>query len=268
MLDWVTVVAQLINFAILVALLKWLLYDRIIKAMDAREQRIADRLNEAEKRKKEAEKEAEDYRQKQQEIDQEKENILRQARDDAEQEKQRLRDQAREQVDQSKRQWLQGLRDQREDFVQNITRQGGREVCSIARRALDDLADAALEQQVIRVFRERLDDLDEETAAPVRDADQPLTVHTRWQLEQSLEDELTDALRGRFGDDREVRFETDEQVACGVELRSGGYVVGWNVDEYLRRLGERVGRLIDEQLQAAPDEADDRSADSEESDEQ
>jgi F-type H+-transporting ATPase subunit b len=37
LIDWFTVVAQIVNFLILVALLKHFLYDRIIRAMDKRE---------------------------------------------------------------------------------------------------------------------------------------------------------------------------------------------------------------------------------------
>jgi F-type H+-transporting ATPase subunit b len=38
-IDWFTLVAQIANFLILVALLKHFLYNRIIKAMDEREKR-------------------------------------------------------------------------------------------------------------------------------------------------------------------------------------------------------------------------------------
>jgi F-type H+-transporting ATPase subunit b len=51
LIDWFTVVAQIINFLILVALLKHFLYGRIIKAMDQREERINSRLEEAKKKK-------------------------------------------------------------------------------------------------------------------------------------------------------------------------------------------------------------------------
>lgn len=58
LIDWFTVVAQIINFLILVFLLKHFLYGRIINAMDQREARITSRLEEAETQRKEAENEA------------------------------------------------------------------------------------------------------------------------------------------------------------------------------------------------------------------
>ena len=61
LINWFTVVAQIVNFLILVFLLKYFLYDRVIRAMDQREQRIQQRLQEAEEKKQEAEQEAEAY---------------------------------------------------------------------------------------------------------------------------------------------------------------------------------------------------------------
>ena len=57
LIDWFTVLAQIINFLVLVYLLKRFLYGRIIRAMDERERKIALRLEEAQGRKEEAEQE-------------------------------------------------------------------------------------------------------------------------------------------------------------------------------------------------------------------
>ena len=50
LIDPFTVIAQIVNFAILAFLLKHFLYDRVIDAMDRREASIAERLSEAEQR--------------------------------------------------------------------------------------------------------------------------------------------------------------------------------------------------------------------------
>jgi hypothetical protein len=47
LIDPFTVIAQIVNFAILAFALKRLLYDRVIQAMDAREASIAARLDDA-----------------------------------------------------------------------------------------------------------------------------------------------------------------------------------------------------------------------------
>ena len=69
LIDWFTVGAQLLNFLILVALLKRFLYRPILDAIDAREQRIAGELAQADAAKAEAERERDAFAQKNAEFD-------------------------------------------------------------------------------------------------------------------------------------------------------------------------------------------------------
>ena len=46
LIDWFTVVAEIVNFLILVALLKRFLWGRLVQAIDEREKRISGRLAE------------------------------------------------------------------------------------------------------------------------------------------------------------------------------------------------------------------------------
>ena len=64
LINWFTVLAQIVNFLILVVLLKYLLYNRIIKAMDEREGKIQLRLKEAEAKEQAAGQEAQSLREK------------------------------------------------------------------------------------------------------------------------------------------------------------------------------------------------------------
>ena len=48
-IDWITVAAQIVNFLILVWLLKRFLYRPILDGIDAREREIAERMAEADK---------------------------------------------------------------------------------------------------------------------------------------------------------------------------------------------------------------------------
>ncbi len=53
LINWFVVAAQIINFLILVALLKRFLYGPIVAAMTAREDKIAGRLKEAQQKRRE-----------------------------------------------------------------------------------------------------------------------------------------------------------------------------------------------------------------------
>src|SRR5271168_4151937 len=89
-IDWFTVVAQAINFLILVWLLKRFLYKPILHAIDEREKGIATQLADAEAKKAEAEKDRDDFQHKNQVFDQERAALLKKATDDARAERSRL----------------------------------------------------------------------------------------------------------------------------------------------------------------------------------
>ncbi|GAH31154.1 unnamed protein product, partial [marine sediment metagenome] len=60
LIDSFTVIAQIINFLILIYLLKRFLFNRIIKIMDDREMQITGQMQDAETAKEEAQKELEE----------------------------------------------------------------------------------------------------------------------------------------------------------------------------------------------------------------
>ena len=88
--DWFTVGAQALNFLILVFLMRRFLYKPILHAIDEREKRIAAELANADAKMAEAQKERDDYQQKNEELDQQRAALLAQATDEARIERQRL----------------------------------------------------------------------------------------------------------------------------------------------------------------------------------
>ena len=64
-INWFTVIAQVINFLILVWLLKKFLYKPILNAIDEREKKIADKIKDADAQKALAHKEEENFKKQQ-----------------------------------------------------------------------------------------------------------------------------------------------------------------------------------------------------------
>ena len=99
LIDWFTVGAQTLNFLILVWLMKRFLYKPILHAIDEREKRIAAELASADRKKDEAEKQINELKQKNEELDQQRTTILKKATDEAKIEGQKLLDEARKAAD-------------------------------------------------------------------------------------------------------------------------------------------------------------------------
>ena len=89
LIDWFTIAAQVLNFLILVWLMKRFLYKPILHAIDEREKRIATELANADKKKVDAQKESDEFKRKNKEFDQRRAALLSKATDEAQAERQR-----------------------------------------------------------------------------------------------------------------------------------------------------------------------------------
>ncbi len=259
-IDWFTFGAQVVNFLILVGLLKHFLYGPITAAMDAREQRIADRLREAKEKRETAEEEAEAYRQKQAELESARERRLVEAEEEARERRQAMIEEARAEVDRLQAQWAEALRREREMFLQDLAQRVSRETMTLARRTLQELANADLEQQVVRVFVERIEALDDERRSALAEVvgatGDPVEVHTAFELGEEQRQRLSEALAIASDADVEPVFEVDADVGFGIEVRAGEHKIAWSLGSYFAELEEHIRDRIESEITAgAPAES-------------
>jgi F-type H+-transporting ATPase subunit b len=258
LIDWFTVAAQIINFLILVALLKYFLYGRIIKAMDEREHHIACRLDEAEKQRQEAEDEAASYRHKHQELAAKRAELLAQAKADADARRQELLDQARTEVARVQARWHTAIQHEKAAFLRDLRQRTSQQVDAIVRRALTDLAHADLEQQMMAAFLEQLQTLDEDVweviAASHQEAQQPMVLHSAFDLPQEARQQLQHVLREHLGEAIDLRLETAPEVMCGIELQTNGQKIAWSLEHYLETLEESLAAAFEEEAREAAQE--------------
>src|ERR1700734_781278 len=95
LIDWFTVGAQVVNFLVLVLLLKHFLYKPIVAAIDAREKRIAAELADADAKKAAAQKEREEFQEKNRQFDDQRSSLLAKAQAEANAERERMLGDAR-----------------------------------------------------------------------------------------------------------------------------------------------------------------------------
>ncbi len=250
LIDWVTVGAQALNFLILVWLLKRFLYQPILRAIDAREQRIASTLADAAAIEAEAREERETYQNKNAVFDQQRTALLEQATVEAKAERERLLDEARQAADAFSARRRETLRNEAHSLGQAIRRQTQKEVFAIARKALSDLATTSLEERLGEVFIRRLQELDGDTraglAAALKIASAPALVRSAFDLPAEARTAVQDALNKTFASDIRLRFETAPELIGGIELITNGRKVAWNIADYLASLETGIDELLPE----------------------
>ncbi len=155
LIDWFTVIAQVVNFLILVWLLKRFLYTPILSAIDAREQRIARELADALAKQEEAQRERDELQHKNEEFDQQREALLSAATLEAETERQRLLVQARREFEDLRTRQQEVMQNDFHNLKDEISRRAQGEVFAIARKTLGDLAAESLEERMVEAFIRR-----------------------------------------------------------------------------------------------------------------
>jgi len=259
LIDWFTVSAQVVNFLILVWLLKRFVYKPILHAVDAREKRIAKELADADTKKTEAEKEREKFQKKNEAFDQQRDELLSKAKDEAKAERQRLLDEARQAADALRAKRQDALKREQQSLNDEITRRTREEVLAIARKTLTDLAGTSLEERMSEVFTRRLRELNNEAkeglAKALKTSSDPVLVRSAFELPSEQRAAIQHALNETFSAEIQVRFETAPDVISGIELTANGRKVAWSIADYLASLEKSVGELLKEQSnpQAKPE---------------
>ncbi len=246
LIDWFTVGAQLLNFGILVWLMKRFLYQPVLDAIAAREHKIADELADAAKTPAEAKHQQDEFQKKNRVFDEQRADLLRDAKQAAQAERERLQTEAREAADAASDRRAKALLTDTQHLHAEITRHTQQQVFDISRRVLGDLAGVGLEQRVCEVFIQRLQALDgpaRATLGPglqaVSDAE-PALLRSAFALPVPQQTAIQAALDEAFGQPVPLKFETMPELVSGIELSAQGQKLAWSMADYLDALSSSL----------------------------
>lgn len=254
LIDWFTVGAQALNFIILVWLLKRFLYQPILNAIDAREQRIGAQLADAQAKKAEASAERDEFHRKNEALEQQRATLVRKATEEASVERQRLIGEARAAAEALSAKRQAALRDDADNLSHAIRRHAQQEVFAIARKALTDLATTGLEECICEVFVRRLGSLDGKTkqdlGAALKTSAAPALVRSAFELPAAQRAALQSALDKAFAAEVPLRFEVEPDLVSGIEFVASGQKIAWSISNYLTSMKKGVDELLEERDQS------------------
>jgi len=251
LVDWFTVGAQLLNFVILVWLMRRFLYQPVLDAIAAREQKIAAALADAAASKADAHRQQDAFQRKNQAFDEQRAALLRDARGAAKVERERLQLEARKAADAASAQRAKALLTDAQHLHAEIARQTQKQVFDIARRVLGDLAGVGLEQRMCEVFIQRLQAIEGEALATLGAAlravsgGEPAWLRSAFELQAPQQEAIQAALDAVVGQPVPLKFETTLGLVSGLELSAQGQKLAWSISDYLGALSsgleERLG---------------------------
>jgi F-type H+-transporting ATPase subunit b len=248
LIDWFTVGAQALNFIILVWLLKRFLYKPVLSAIDAREQRIAQALADAERQTSGVQKSRDELQAERKAFDDQRGALLAKAGLDAKAQGERLLSSARQAAESLTSKQNTALLAGATELSERLARLAAAESLNIARSALKDLADADLEERISAVFAHRLRGMDpkarEAFGMSLKRCDAVPVVASSFDLSDREKATIQTAVNETFSADIPLHFETSSKGIAGIELASGGQRLSWTIADYLKTLEEKVAALL------------------------
>lgn len=251
LIDWFTVVAQLINFLILIWLLRRYLYRPVLRAVAAREARIAQETATARQATLDAQAELLRWQQKQDGWQQEHDDLLMQARAVAEAERASILQGAQQTAQQMQEAQRVALEAELRHLQHALQQQACEEVLRIVRQMVADLAQQELQSAMLTVFEQRVQQLDDrERKAWVTgqfveqgvesSGAQDWVFRSAFALDAAQQQRVQDGLKTVFPDLPALHFEQVSELLCGIELQVGTHRLAWSARDYLQDFSLRV----------------------------
>lgn len=233
-IDWVTVLAQLANFLLLVWLLKKFLYRPILDGIAAREAEIAARLTAAAAAKTQADEREQNYRTLQQEAQARQDSLLAQALIDTEHEREALLNKTRQQLSREQQEVSRLLEQEKQAFIRRLEQDSAEALLSVSQKMIQDLADESLEEAIARQLLKQLQAALPKLQASLGDTRQGEVLSSfalSSSVQQRLQDELSAALP-----DLTLEFRAVARQPLGVSVQIGGVLLAWHLDAYVEDL--------------------------------
>jgi len=250
-INWFTVIAQVLNFFILVWLLKRYLYKPILKAVDDREKKITAQLNDAEAKKAEAKKEQDEFKKKNEEFDQQKKALMDKAIAEGNAEREKLLEEAKKQAEALSAKLKKASEEAQENLNQELAEKTQKEVFAITRKALADIASLSLEEQSVSAFIKRLNQSKDEEKKQFIEAfksnSNTILVRSAFELSAKQQGEVSEAVDVILGTKTQLQFKIVPELISGIELTTNGYKLSWSFSEYLNSLEKSIAEKMKEE---------------------
>ena len=254
-IDWFTVGAQTINFLLLVWLLKRYLYVPILKAIDARESHVAKVLSDADTIKSEAELERKLFDQKNFEINAKHDELLKESKMIACEKGEQIILNAHIKADDISKNRLLVLERELQYYHDNIAVKSLKEIYEITRKVLADLADVKLEEKMFECFCKHLQSITPEEKHNlnkiIESGKSGLILYSAFELTPAKIKKtnaiLQQVISPNINRHYPLKYEIKPELISGIELRSNGWKIAWNSEDYLNVLQTNIKQLLDEQ---------------------
>lgn len=254
-INWFTLIAQIINFLVLMWLLKRYLYKPILNAIDERENKIVAQLMDAEAKKAEAEKERNEFKKKNETFDRQKGELMQKAIEESNAEGLKIKEEARNEANALKAKLEKNIQDSQENRNREIAQKIQQEVVTITKKTLTDLSSASLEEQSVLTFIKKINELKEDEKQKLiltlTSRKNPILVKSAFKLSNKQQTEIQQSINAVLDVESQFQFKIAPELIIGIELSANGYKLSWSISEYINSLEKSMNDSAKENVKTA-----------------
>lgn len=244
-IDLVTASAQLINFLILVWLLKRFLFQPVLNVMKERESLIDSQLNEAALRMSEADVVEREHQRAIASLENEKASILANAVKETDDEKKRLMDEAREENTVLRKAWNDSLDAEKSELVDAFRSSIATSTCRVTDALLKKISNRSLNEQMLNSFIDQLGTLETTTKNKIQRNQSTLTMTTATSLSAPLKRKFAQSVHKNLEIDSPIDFLVDDSLIAGAQFNANGICLNWNIKAMLEDLEDDLSQVME-----------------------
>ncbi len=239
-LDWSTLVLEVVNFLVLVWILKRFLYKPVLRVVGDRKAAIDKTLASAKVQQEDAHKLEQQYQSRLADWEREKDGLRRNVSEELQAEKQRLTDDLHAAIAQEREKEVVLAKRRLAELERQAADQGLQQGAQFTAQLMERFAGPELEARLIAVAVEDLPHLPEPQREALRSASHGIKISSAFPLADAQRTALTQALTTAAGQPVEATFAEDHDLLAGVRIAAGPWTVRANLRDELSYFAERI----------------------------
>lgn len=227
-----TIIAQILNFGVLIFLLNKFLYKPVLKAMDKRRKDIKEKIEETEKKLQESEKLKQDYLNKLNEVERENAILRKQALDDVKKFKELELEKAKEDILIKKDKFNDYLNLEQKNLIENFNENLTDMFVEYSNNILKVIANSTLQDEIVNNFIKKINSLTKDKIDNINNSKlDTIYIFCNDILTENQKNILKNSLLEKGFVFKNIEYSVDESLILGIELKAKSYVLSWNVKE-------------------------------------
>lgn len=243
LIDWVTVFAQVVNFLVLVWLLRRYLFKPVLKVVEKREQTIKNQIESARKENEEAQKAKKDLIEAKESLLRHREELFAEAQTDAQKEKEALIKHTRLENAALKKSMQEKIQNEQKSLLLEANKRITDTVFHLAKKVLEEITQVKFQEAVVETFLRKINEISSQEKKEILEDisfSPAVSLKSAFELSSENRERVEKALKSVFSADISLSFATHPELVCGLELVTRGHKVSWNISDYIQQIQEKV----------------------------